>query len=95
MYILREFQHVLVSPRFGIDPRLAEELSVEIADIMEVVAVGPPRGSWVSDPKDDPVVETALQGGATVIVTGDRRLLQAVVPGVHMLTVADIVARID
>jgi predicted nucleic acid-binding protein len=68
---------------------------VEIADIMEVVAVGSPRGSWVSDPKDDPVVETALQGVATLIVTGDRRLLQAEVPGVQVVTVADIIARID
>ncbi len=94
LHILREFQDVLTSPRFGIDPRLAEELAVEMASMMEVVVVGPPRASWVTDPKDDPIVETALQGGASVLVTGDRRLLQAEVPGIQVLTVAEMVERL-
>jgi uncharacterized protein len=91
LYILREFQEVLKRPRFGIVPELAEELAVEIAGVMEVVAVESAVNRWVSDPKDDPVVETALQAGATVIVTGDRRLLAGMVPGLRVLTVAEAV----
>jgi putative PIN family toxin of toxin-antitoxin system len=95
LHILREFQDVLTSPRFGISARVAEELAVEMASFMEVVPVGPPRGRWVSDPKDDPIVEAALRGEATVIVTGDRRLLQAEVPGLRVITVAEMVTRLE
>jgi len=95
LYILREFQDVLVEPRFGIDARLAEELAVELAGMMEVVPVGRPRESWATDPADDPVIETALQGGASLIVTGDKGLLEARVAGIDIVTVAEIVARVD
>ena len=61
---------------------------------MDVVHVGPSQTAWVSDPADDPVVEIALQGRATIIVTGDRRLLQAAVPGVDILTVAEALDKI-
>jgi uncharacterized protein len=92
LYILREFQDVLVGPRFGIDARLGEELAVELAAMMEVVPVGRPRGSWAADPTDDPVIETALQGGASLIVTGDKRLLGARVAGIGIVTVAEMVS---
>jgi putative PIN family toxin of toxin-antitoxin system len=65
-YILREFRDVLSSPRFGFDPALCEELAMELAGFMPVVAAEVSRERWVTDPKDDPVVETALQGGAAV-----------------------------
>jgi uncharacterized protein len=94
LYILREFQDVLVGPRFGIDARLAEELAVELAGMMEVVPVGRPRDSWAADPADDPIIETALQGGASLIVTGDKRLLETRVAGIGIVTVAEMVSRI-
>ena len=89
LFILDEFRRVLTQPRFGIAPRTAEDLVLEMATFMDVVPVGPSRAAWTSDPADDPVVETALQGRATVIVTGDRRLLEAVVPGIVVLTVSE------
>lgn len=49
---------------------------------------------WTDDPKDDPVVETALQGRCGLIVTGDRHLLQATVPSAEVIIVAEMVARI-
>ena len=42
------------------------------------------------DPSDDPIVETALASRATSIVTGDQALLQASVPGVRMVRVAEL-----
>jgi uncharacterized protein len=92
LYILREFQDVLVGPRFGIDARLAEGLVVELASMMEVVPVGRPRDSWAADPADDPIIETALQGGASLIVTGDKRLLETRVAGIRIVTVAEMVS---
>ncbi|MFH0916304.1 MAG: putative toxin-antitoxin system toxin component, PIN family [bacterium] len=94
LQILQEFQRVLTRPRFGVSATLAEDLVLEIASFMDVVPVGPSRAAWTSDPADDPVVETALHGRAAVIVTGDRRLLQAAVPGVGILTVAETLERI-
>jgi uncharacterized protein len=94
LYILREFQDVLAGPRFGIDARLAEELAVELAGVMHVVPVGRPRGAWAADAADDPVIETALRGGASLIVTGDKRLLETRVAGIEIVTVAAMVARI-
>lgn len=94
LYILRELQDVLSSPRFGFAPELCEDLAVELAGFMEVVPVAHSRGGWVSDPKDDPIVETALQGEAAVIVTGDRRLLDTEVPGLEMITVAEMAERL-
>jgi putative PIN family toxin of toxin-antitoxin system len=94
LYILREFQDVLSGSRFSFDPELCEDLAVELAAFMEVVPVLPSRERWVSDPKDDPIVETALQGGATVVVTGDKRLLQTEAPGLQVVTVAEMVGRL-
>ena len=94
LHILQEFQRILTQPRFGISAALAEDLALEIATIMDVVPVGPSQAVWTSDPADDPIVETALHGQAAVLVTGDRRLLQAAVPGVSILTVAQALERI-
>ena len=85
LYILREFQEVLTRPRFGFPSSLTEELAVEMAEAMELLGVEAATHRWVGGPKDDPVVETALQAGATIIVTRDRRLLAGVVPGVRIL----------
>ncbi len=45
----------------------------------------------MDDPDDDPVVETALYSGAMHIVTDDRALLRAAIPGVHVVTVEALV----
>jgi predicted nucleic acid-binding protein len=94
LFILDEFRRDLTQPRFGIAQGLAEDLVLEMATFMNVVAVGPSRTAWTSDPADDPIAETALQGHAAVIVTGDRALLQSAVPGVVVLTVAEALRRI-
>jgi putative PIN family toxin of toxin-antitoxin system len=92
LHILDEFQRVLTSRRFGVSLTLAHAIAQELATFMDVVPVSPGPDSWASDPDDDPVVETALQGGASVICTGDRQLLLAAVPGVRIVTVAEMLA---
>ena len=93
LYILREFQDVLAGPRFGFAQEVCEELAVELAGFLEVVPVLSARDRWVSDPDDDPIVETALQADAAIVVTGDRRLLEAEVPGLEIVTVAEMLER--
>ncbi len=94
LYILREFQDVLLSVKFGFASDICETLAVELAGFMEVTPILVACERWTADPNDDPIVETALQAGATTIVTGDRRLLEAVVPGLKVVTVAEMVERL-
>ncbi len=95
LYILRESREVLAGPRFQVAPQIAEDLAVEIAGFIEMVPPGPSSGRWVTDPKDDPIIEAALREGAAVVVTGDRALLQARAPGIELLTVAEMVVRLE
>jgi putative PIN family toxin of toxin-antitoxin system len=94
LYILQEFQDVLLSLKFGFQRNLCEALAVELTDFMEVAPVLVARRRWTADPNDDPIVETALQAGATIVVTGDKRLLEAEVPGLSVVTVAEMVDRL-
>jgi putative PIN family toxin of toxin-antitoxin system len=95
LHILDEFRRVLVQPRFAVSARLAEDLVLEMATFMDVLPVGPSQTTWESDPADDPVAETALQGHATIIVTGDRRLLQAAVPGISIVIAAEMLESVS
>jgi putative PIN family toxin of toxin-antitoxin system len=94
-YILGELRRVLAHPRLGISPKLAEDLVLELTAFLEVVPLLPANRRWVIDPQDDLIVETALQGGASMICTGDRRLLEANVPGVRILTVAEVLELVE
>ena len=89
-YILEELRRALTTKQVGISPPLVEALILDLASFMDVVPVEPTSASWVSDTADDPIVETAMQGGARFICTGDRRLLEGAVPGVRILTVAQM-----
>ena len=92
--VLSEFVDVLTRPRFGIDESTAVALAEEIASFAEVVPLMVASGSWVVDQSDDPVVEAALMGCATHLVTGDARLLEVVVEGIRMLTPAEALRRV-
>jgi putative PIN family toxin of toxin-antitoxin system len=91
LFILREFQDVLVRPKIGVTPEVAELLAVEIADFTEVVAVEMATSSFCGDPGDNAIIETAIRGGATHIVTGDKLLLASCVSGVAVVTPAELV----
>jgi putative PIN family toxin of toxin-antitoxin system len=94
-YVLWELRTVLVRSHFRFEETLAVEFSEQVARTMEVVAVGRPRGNWVTDPDDNAIVETALAGHAPLIVTGDRRLLAAEIPGIEVVTVTAMLLRVD
>lgn len=87
LYILDEFRSVLTRPTFGMPLPTADALALEIAGFTEVMAVERAVGSWVDDPGDDAIVETALAAGATHVVTGDQMLLRTRVPGLRIVTV--------
>lgn len=89
LHILSEFIDVLTRPRFGFDDSLALALAEEIASFTQVVPLSTASQSWVADPDDDPVVEAALLGRATLIVSGDRHIRTATINGVRVVTPAE------
>ena len=95
LHVLSEFVDVLIRPRFGIDESTAVALAEEIASFAEVVPLMVASGSWVADCDDDPVVEAALMGRATHLVTGDARLLEVVVEGIRMVTPAEALGWVE
>jgi putative PIN family toxin of toxin-antitoxin system len=94
-HTLRELAEKLLSPKFdryvsrerrmALLDRLVPNL--ELVEIVQQVRVS-------RDPKDDAFLEVAVNGSATLIVTGDRDLL-ALHPfhGIDIVTPADYLAR--
>ena len=95
LHVLGEFVGVLTRPRFGIDEGTAVALAEEIASFAEVVPLMVASGSWVADKNDDPVVEAALMGRATHLVTGDASIHEVAVEGVRVVTPADALRALD
>lgn len=95
LHVLSEFVDVLIRPRFGIDETTAVALAEEIASFTEVVPLMVASGSWVVDVDDDPVVEAALVGRATHLVTGDLRIHEVSVEGIRVVTPAQAAEVLD
>ena len=72
--ILGEFEEKL-RDKFAYAPERARAASAEIRAFSRVVTITNALHVVTADPADDKVVECALIGGATHIVTGDRRHL--------------------
>lgn len=71
--LLAEFGRVL-SSKFGWEPPISEQAVGQILRIGTVVRPREALAVIVDDPADDRVLEAALEGGAEVIVSGDRHL---------------------
>lgn len=74
-----------------------EDVVATIADLMtylRVVAIPGVLRAVPADPDDDKVLECAKVGGATYVVTGDRRHLLPMgsFKGIHIVTAADFLA---
>ncbi len=84
--ILAELRDKLVS-KFKLPGEEAEAIVGRLRVLAHVVPLQG-RGGWVhADPNDDPIVETAIVGGASVIVSGDHHLLDLEsVEGVSIVT---------
>lgn len=72
--ILDEFEEKL-RDKFAYAPERARAASAEVRAFSHVVTITNTLHVVTADPDDDKVVECALIGGATHIVTGDRRHL--------------------
>ena len=89
LHVLSEFIEVLTRPRFGVDEPTALALAEEIALFARVIPLMEASGTWVSDVDDDPVIEAAIAGGATHVVTGDLRIHEVEVEGLEVITPAE------
>jgi putative PIN family toxin of toxin-antitoxin system len=72
--ILDEFADKLQT-KFAYPPAQAQAARQEIVQISTIVTISRTLQVVAADPKDDMVIECAVVGGATHIVTGDRRHL--------------------
>lgn len=88
LHILREFRAVSQA-KIGLPRELVSAFIEEMFRLADVLPVLEASASWCDDPADDAVIETALDGRADYLVTGDARLLTTDVPGVRLLTVAE------
>jgi putative PIN family toxin of toxin-antitoxin system len=95
LHVLSEFIEVLTRPRFGVDEPSAVALAEEIALFVEVIPLMEASGTWVSDADDDPVIEAAIAGGATHVVTGDLRIHQVEIEGLEVMTPAEALRAIE
>jgi putative PIN family toxin of toxin-antitoxin system len=75
-FLLEEVERVLAYPRLqALWPLTPEEIRVytkALDDLAEMVHLDPVHPAILGDPKDDPVVATALVGRADVVCTLDR-----------------------
>jgi uncharacterized protein len=73
--ILTELETVLCRPKFKTSKEEIQSIIAALARIADVVAVKTKIKVVKDDPKDDMVIETAIDGDAHLIVTGDYHLL--------------------
>ena len=78
--ILEEFREVMtreeVRSRFGYSTLEISAFQEAIKGVAEIVTVGSDFKAVKEDPKDDKVVNTAFDGKAEYIVSGDKHLLK-------------------
>jgi putative PIN family toxin of toxin-antitoxin system len=73
--ILRELSTVLRRPKFKTDEDEIHRIILALMQVAEVVEVVSAFNLVKEDPKDDMVVETAYDGKADFVVSGDNHLL--------------------
>lgn len=73
--ILEELVDVLRRPKFGLSPEFVQIAARELEAIATVVYPTSKHKAVKSDPKDDKIVDCAVEGPADYIVSGDNHLL--------------------
>ena len=73
--LLVELVRVLTE-KFGWDSSRADDVVAQVARLGQVVRPTETVSEITADPSDDRVLEAAAEGGAEVIVSGDRHLLR-------------------
>lgn len=74
--ILKELQTVLSRPKFKTSKKEITKITGTLRKTVDVVDVKTRIEAVKEDPKDNMLIETALDGEAQIIVTGDHHLLE-------------------
>ena len=91
--ILKELATVLRRPKFKTSQDEVHRTILTLIRTADVVNVTSKLKEVKEDPKDDMIVETAVNGGAYMIVTGDSHLLRLkTVKGIKIITVEEMLA---
>ena len=72
--ILNEFEDKLTT-KLGFSPSDAAEIVAGLLDFLQIVEIPNRLKGVTTDPDDDMIIECAVVGGATHIVTGDQKHL--------------------
>lgn len=93
--LLHEFQRILES-KLGFPSERAREAVEEVRALSRVVSIQHALRVVAADPDDDKVLECALTGNASDIVTGDRRHLLPMgeYQGIRIVTSAEFLQRV-
>lgn len=88
--ILEEFEEKLQS-KFAYSSELAQAKVQEILNYSQLVTITNTLDSGITDPDDNMILECAVVGGATHIVTGDKRHLLPLgnYQGISIVSAAD------
>lgn len=73
--ILNELIVVLRRPKFKISEDEVQRTILAVIRTADIINVKTKIKAVKEDPKDDMIIETAIDGGAGIIVTGDNHLL--------------------
>ena len=85
--ILEELHGVLRRPKFGLTPEFVQIAVRELETIATIVYPTVSHKAVKSDPKDDMIVDCAVEGKADYIVSGDNHLLSiAIALGISIVT---------
>jgi putative PIN family toxin of toxin-antitoxin system len=92
--ILTEFREKLTD-KFGLSKSDVTPIVERWATRAQLASIEGKSGWVAEDPDDDKFIETALAGGATIIVSGDRHLLSlGKVQGIEILTARQFLDRL-
>ena len=94
--ILSEFEHKLRT-KFGFSSAGASEIVTELLDCLHIIEISNQLKGVTTDPDDDMIIECAVVGGATHIVTGDQKHLLPLgnYQGILIVKPADFLAEVQ
>ena len=91
--ILNELIVVLRRPKFKISEDEVQRTILAVIRTADIINVKTKIKAVKEDPKDDMIIETAIDGGAGIIVTGDSHLLALkTFRGIKVMTVEKMLA---
>jgi hypothetical protein len=94
--ILKELATVLCRPKFKTTQKEVSRIIYALSKTAEVVDVKTKIEAVKEDPKDNMIIETALDGESQIIVTGDNHLLALEHFGaIKILTIDEMLTRLN